>query len=89
MFQSLQHINIVEILGYSWDHGSDVLIVMEYLEEGSLNYYLKFQGDKLRISHLLKYARDIATVCLCALDNFWFNDFLKTRALSCRHIQLL
>lgn len=62
LFQSLQHINIVEILGYSWDHGSDVLIVMEYLEEGSLNYYLKFQGDKLRISHLLKYAKDIATV---------------------------
>lgn len=62
MLQSLQHINIVEILGYSWDHGSDVLIVMEYLEEGSLNYYLKFQGDKLRISHLLKYSRDIATV---------------------------
>ncbi|XP_075981572.1 tyrosine-protein kinase hopscotch [Anticarsia gemmatalis] len=61
IMKSLQHINIVEILGYSWDHGSDVLIVMEYLEEGSLNYYLKFQGDKLRISHLLKYARDIAT----------------------------
>ncbi|VVD06171.1 unnamed protein product [Leptidea sinapis] len=57
---SLQHINIVEILGYSWDHGSDVLIVMEYLEEGSLNYYLKFQGDKLRISHLLKYAPESA-----------------------------
>ncbi|CAK1584643.1 unnamed protein product [Parnassius mnemosyne] len=61
IMKSLQHINIVEILGYSWDHGSDVLIVMEYLEEGSLNYYLKFQGDKLRISHLLKYAKDIAT----------------------------
>ncbi|CAH2267020.1 jg6719 [Pararge aegeria aegeria] len=61
IMKSLQHINIVEILGYSWDHGSDVLIVMEYLEEGSLNYYLKFQGDKLRISHLIKYAKDIAT----------------------------
>ncbi|KAG6456774.1 hypothetical protein O3G_MSEX009942 [Manduca sexta] len=61
IMKSLQHINIVEILGYSWDHGSDVLIVMEYLEEGSLNYYLKFQGDKLRISHLLKYCKDIAT----------------------------
>ncbi|XP_041984957.1 tyrosine-protein kinase hopscotch [Aricia agestis] len=61
IMKSLQHVNIVEILGYSWDHGSDVLIVMEYLEEGSLNYYLKFQGDKLRISHLLKYAKDIAT----------------------------
>ncbi|CAH4030590.1 tyrosine-protein kinase hopscotch [Pieris brassicae] len=61
IMKSLQHINIVEILGYSWDHGSDVLIVMEYLEEGSLNYYLKFQGDKLRLSHLLKYCKDIAT----------------------------
>ncbi|KAJ0174068.1 hypothetical protein K1T71_010214 [Dendrolimus kikuchii] len=59
IMKSLQHINIVEILGYSWEH--DVLIVMEYLEEGSLNYYLKFQGDKLRISHLLKYAKDIAS----------------------------
>ncbi|XP_028032400.1 tyrosine-protein kinase hopscotch isoform X1 [Bombyx mandarina] len=61
IMKSLQHINIVEILGYAWDQGPEVLIVMEYLEEGSLNYYLKFQGEKLRISHLLKYCKDIAT----------------------------
>ncbi|XP_047996645.1 tyrosine-protein kinase hopscotch [Leguminivora glycinivorella] len=60
IMKSLVHVNIVEILGYSWA-GGDVLIVMEYLEEGSLNYYLKFQGDKLRTAHLLKYCLDIAS----------------------------
>ncbi|XP_063830579.1 tyrosine-protein kinase hopscotch [Ostrinia nubilalis] len=59
IMKSLNHNNIVNILGYSWK--PDVMIVMEYLEEGSLNYYLKFQGDKLSITHLLIYARDIAT----------------------------
>lgn len=65
LFQSLNHNNIVNILGYSWK--PDVMIVMEYLEEGSLNYYLKFQGDKLAITHLLIYARDIATVSVTCL----------------------
>ncbi|RVE43770.1 hypothetical protein evm_011619 [Chilo suppressalis] len=59
IMKSLNHKNIVNILGYSWK--PDVMIVMEYLEEGSLNYYLKFQGDKLSIMHLLIYAGDIAT----------------------------
>ncbi|GBP07978.1 Macrophage colony-stimulating factor 1 receptor [Eumeta japonica] len=62
IMKSLQHENVVEILGYSWEHGSDVLIVMEYLEQGSLYDYLKFQGDKVRKSHLIKYALDIAAV---------------------------
>ncbi|XP_053614576.1 tyrosine-protein kinase hopscotch [Plodia interpunctella] len=64
IMQSLKHENIVKILGYSLDHSSSepsVFIVMEYLEESSLNNYLKFQREKLHIWHLLKYATDIAT----------------------------
>ncbi|XP_059060811.1 tyrosine-protein kinase hopscotch [Achroia grisella] len=64
IMKCLKHDNIVKILGYSWDDQTPdptVFIVMEYLEESSLNNYLKFQGDKLSISHLLKYATDIST----------------------------
>lgn len=60
----------MEILGYSWVGGGDVLIVMEYLEEGSLNYYLKFQGDKLRTAHFLKYCLDIASVSILIIVKF-------------------
>ncbi|XP_049876791.1 tyrosine-protein kinase hopscotch [Pectinophora gossypiella] len=60
IMKSLQHVNIVEILGYSCD-GMDVLIVMEYLEEGSLNFFLKHQGDRLKTNNLLKFAKDIAS----------------------------
>ncbi|KAJ2948409.1 hypothetical protein O0L34_g7648 [Tuta absoluta] len=60
--QSLQHANIVEILGYSCV--DDVLIVMEYLELGSLQHYLKYQGDTLRTVNLLRFAKDIASVSI-------------------------
>ncbi|KAM3963253.1 tyrosine-protein kinase hopscotch [Aphomia sociella] len=60
IMKRLKHDNIVKILGYSWDDET-VFIVMEYLEQSSLNNYIKFQRDKLSISHLLKYATDIAT----------------------------
>lgn len=61
IMKSLQHPNIIEILGYSMDEcGTDVRIYMEYMEQGSLNNYLKFTKE-LTISHLLKYCLDIAT----------------------------
>ncbi|KAI5642987.1 protein tyrosine kinase domain-containing protein [Phthorimaea operculella] len=59
IMKSLQHANIVEILGYSCV--DDVLIVMEYLELGSLQHYLKYQGDTLRTVNLLRFAKDIAS----------------------------
>lgn len=63
--QSLVHENIVEILGDSCDvRGSEVLIVMEYLEQGSLNHFLRHEGDHLTIKHFLIYARDIARVSI-------------------------
>lgn len=81
--QSLNHNNIVNILGYSWK--PDVMIVMEYLEEGSLNYYLKFQGDKLSITHLLIYARDVATVSVVGLCRKPILKVARSRSARARH----
>lgn len=54
----LSHPNIVEILGVQRD--KDILLVMEYIEHGSLQNYLKTRPTELNTKQLLNYALDIA-----------------------------
>lgn len=58
IMKTLQHPNIVEILGVSRE--PDISLVMEYVQHGSLNSYLKINKESLHEKQLLKYALDIA-----------------------------
>lgn len=58
IFQRLKHPNIVEIFGVHRVNG--VLLVMEFIEHGSLHSYLKTRPSELSTKQLLNYALDIA-----------------------------
>lgn len=60
--QTLKHPNIVEILGVLEE--PEVSLVMEYVQHGSLQSYLKIYREALGTKQLLKYALDIAKVCV-------------------------
>lgn len=59
-FQSLKHKNIVEIIGAI--HEPDISLVMEYVQHGSLQTYLKINKETLKPDTLLKFASDVASV---------------------------
>lgn len=59
-FQTLKHPNIVEILGSLQD--PEISLVMEFVQHGSLQSYLKIHHESLTTPQLLKYALDIAKV---------------------------
>lgn len=59
-FQNLHHPNIVEIFGVLRD--PEILLVMEFVQHGSLQSYLKINRETLQESQLVKYALDIAMV---------------------------
>lgn len=58
IMKTLKHPNIVEILGVLRD--PEILLVMEFVQHGSLQSYLKINKESLHDKQLLKYALDIA-----------------------------
>ncbi|XP_044265655.1 tyrosine-protein kinase hopscotch [Tribolium madens] len=58
IMKTLQHRNIVEILGVSRE--PDISLVMEFVQHGSLQSYLKINRESLQMKQLLKFALDIA-----------------------------
>lgn len=58
IMQGLKHPNIVEILGIL--KNPEISLVMEYVQHGSLQSFLKIYKESLNNSQLLKYALDIA-----------------------------
>ncbi|KAL3288358.1 hypothetical protein HHI36_002806 [Cryptolaemus montrouzieri] len=58
IMKTLQHPNIIEILGVVRD--PEILLVMEFVQHGSLQSYLKIYRESLSTKQLLKYALDIA-----------------------------
>lgn len=58
IMKKLRHPNIVEIKGIVEE--PEVLLVMEYLELGSLQIYLQLNKNNLDHTHLIKYGYDIA-----------------------------
>lgn len=58
IMKGLQHPNIVGIHGVSRD--PDISLVMEFVQHGSLQSYLKINRESLQPKQLLKYALDIA-----------------------------
>lgn len=75
MLQSLKHKNIVEIIGAI--HEPDISLVMEYVQHGSLQTYLKINKETLKPESLLKFALDVASVR--RRENFFFCLELKTQ----------
>ncbi|GLH06136.1 Tyrosine-protein kinase Abl [Gryllus bimaculatus] len=58
IMKTLKHTNIVEIKGVIQE--PEVSLVMEYVQHGSLQSYLKIHRDTLEHPHLLKFALDVA-----------------------------
>ncbi|XP_054715541.1 tyrosine-protein kinase JAK2-like [Uloborus diversus] len=58
IMKNLRHKNIVEIKGLVED--PEMMLVMEYVELGSLLAYLQYHKDKLSTSRLLQFAIDVA-----------------------------
>ncbi|XP_044747142.1 tyrosine-protein kinase hopscotch [Coccinella septempunctata] len=57
IMKTLQHPNIIEILGVVRD--PEILLIMEFVPHGSLQSYLKIYKDSLHTKQLLNYALDI------------------------------
>lgn len=62
IMKTLRHENIVKIYGFLDD--PKLLIIMEYMQHGSLLVYLSYHRPNLTENHLLKFARNIASVSL-------------------------
>lgn len=60
-FQTLKHPNIVEIKGVIQE--PEISLVMEFVQHGSLQCYLKIHKESLEHKILLKFALDVAKVC--------------------------
>jgi Janus kinase 2 len=59
IMRKLEHENIVKIYGFRED---PLLIIMEYMNHGSLLTYLSIHRPDLRVENLLHFAADIAKV---------------------------
>jgi serine/threonine protein kinase len=59
--QTLKHPNIVEVKGVIRD--PEIGLVMEFVQHGCLQSYLKIHKDTLQEETLLKFALDVAKVC--------------------------
>lgn len=59
IMKTLQHENIVKICGFRED---PLLIIMEYMNYGSLLTYLSIHRPDLKVENLLDFAADIAKV---------------------------
>lgn len=60
IMDKLEHKNIVKIHGFM---ESPPLIIMEYINHGSLLTYLSIHRPDLKIENLLNFAANIADVC--------------------------
>ncbi|KAJ8947272.1 hypothetical protein NQ318_014168 [Aromia moschata] len=58
IMKALDHPNIVKILGVKRE--PEICLVMEFVQHGSLQSYLKIYKESLQEGQLLKYALDIA-----------------------------
>ncbi|KDR06554.1 Tyrosine-protein kinase hopscotch [Zootermopsis nevadensis] len=61
IMKTLKHPNIVEIKGVI--HDPEISLVMEFVQHGCLQSYLKIHKDTLEEETLLKFALDVAKVC--------------------------
>nr|CAD7393039.1 unnamed protein product [Timema cristinae] len=68
IMKSLKHPNIVEIKGVIQE--PEVSLVMEFVQHGSLQSYLKIHKESLKEKHLLKFALDVARGDNCAKLGF-------------------
>lgn len=66
--QTLEHPNIVQIIGVIQE--PEITLVMEFVQHGSLQSYLKIHQETLSQAQLLKFALDVAKVCLNIFVNF-------------------
>lgn len=71
IMKGLQHPNVVGILGVLRE--PEIALVMEFIEHGSLQSYLKIHRESLHIKQLLKYSLDIAEVSL----PFWGKTYYQ------------
>jgi Janus kinase 2 len=60
--QTLEHPNIVQIIGVIQE--PEITLVMEFVQHGSLQSYLKIHQETLSQAQLLKFAHDVAKVCV-------------------------
>lgn len=60
IMKTLKHENIVKIYGFLDD--PKLLIIMEYMQHGSLLAYCAYARPNLTETHLLKFAKNIASV---------------------------
>lgn len=60
IMKTLKHPNIVEILGVL--EYPEIALVMEFVQHGSLQSYLKIYRESLSEKQILKYALDISEV---------------------------
>ena len=57
--KDLRHENVVKIKGIIQDETANVVIIMEYIQEGSLDNYLKQNRDFIKINQLFIYGQNI------------------------------
>lgn len=76
LLQTLKHPNIVEILGVLQE--PEISLVMEFVQHGSLQSYLTIYKESVSIKQMLKYALDIAKVCVKQKKTF--SDYHLFRA---------
>lgn len=79
IMKDLKHKNIVEIIGAF--HEPDLSLVMEYVQHGSLQTYLKINKETLTPESLLKFALDVA----CGMDYLGKKNIVH-RDLAARNI---
>jgi serine/threonine protein kinase len=64
----LEHPNIVQIIGVIQE--PEITLVMEFVQHGSLQSYLKIHQETLTQAQLLKFALDVAKVCVVFVVKF-------------------
>jgi serine/threonine protein kinase len=78
--QTLEHPNIVQIIGVIQE--PEITLVMEFVQHGSLQSYLKIHQETLSQAQLLKFALDVAKVCV----ELWIN--VKTSLYDIPHFRV-
>ena len=73
IMKTLDHENIVKIYGFLYD--PKPMIIMEFIRDGSLLVYLSYHRPNLTVNHLLKFAKNIASVSLNNTKNIYLYIF--------------
>lgn len=77
IMRQLEHENIVKIHEFRED--TPMLIIMEYVSQGSLQTYVSSNRPNLRVEDLLHFASNIANV---SISNSWFVTIFDFLTLS-------